>query len=155
MLLAAASFKSCRAIICFFLLLAEFFAASPKPRAAHRPLQQQQPASAAPRANSCARSGLRLFFFSFFSSPVCCSSCLLSTGLRSLTYTFNESASQGSLRQALNQGRLTDPSSSNSLPALHLVLTLAHDLACACSSFSSSLDLFAAPLACCQPDCAS
>jgi serine/threonine protein kinase len=38
---------------------------------------------------------------------------------------------QGSLRQALNQGRLSDPSSSNSLPALHLVLALAHDVACA------------------------
>lgn len=39
---------------------------------------------------------------------------------------------QGSLRQALNQGRLSDQASSAAaLPALHLVLALAHDVACA------------------------
>lgn len=38
---------------------------------------------------------------------------------------------QGSLRAALNQQRLIDPSSPYRLPAVHLVLALAHDVACA------------------------
>jgi serine/threonine protein kinase len=38
---------------------------------------------------------------------------------------------QGSLRGALNQQRLIDPSSPYRLPAIHLVLALAHDVACA------------------------
>jgi serine/threonine protein kinase len=38
---------------------------------------------------------------------------------------------QGSLRGALNQQRLVDPSSPYRLPAVHLVLALAHDVACA------------------------
>jgi hypothetical protein len=49
----------------------------------------------------------------------------------SVLFLKRASVLQGSLRQALNQGRLSDPSSSNSLPALHLVLALAHDVACA------------------------
>lgn len=38
---------------------------------------------------------------------------------------------QGSLRSALNQRRLVDPKSTDQLPAVHLVLSLAHDIACA------------------------
>jgi serine/threonine protein kinase len=38
---------------------------------------------------------------------------------------------QGSLRSALNQQRLVDPSSQFRVPAVHLVLALAHDVACA------------------------
>jgi serine/threonine protein kinase len=38
---------------------------------------------------------------------------------------------QGSLRSALNQYRLVDPSLTGHLPAVHLVLSLAHDIACA------------------------
>ncbi|KAF6262437.1 kinase-like domain-containing protein [Scenedesmus sp. NREL 46B-D3] len=42
-----------------------------------------------------------------------------------------EYCDEGSLRQALNRGRLADPSSGDSAPALHLALALAHDVACA------------------------
>lgn len=38
---------------------------------------------------------------------------------------------QGSLRQALNQHRLSDPSNPQGPPAVHMVLSLAHDVACA------------------------
>jgi serine/threonine protein kinase len=38
---------------------------------------------------------------------------------------------QGSLRSALNQQRLVDPCAPYRLPAVHLVLALAHDAACA------------------------
>lgn len=69
--------------------------------------------------------------------------CQASTPLASLTPTlcqhviFYEYVSlllihvQGSLRSALNQQRLVDPTSPVRLPAVHLALALAHDVACA------------------------